>query len=214
MNLLANPVLLRMIMLLLFAASAFVMGVWFIRRMRREMMADLSTPAPRVEREPAFVVATFNGVIQQLKESEQELHRLRQVAQGRASASENIAAAVLTNLETGVVVFSPAGLAQQANPAAREILGYATISGMHARHLFRGISSLRSSNGQAAPADVSEALERALHNASVFRGLVAEYATPSGVLRKLRMTIVPALGPAGECLGAVCLVTDCTCSNG
>ena len=207
MKLLANPVLVRMVLLLVFAASVFIVGVWFIRRLRKEMVADLSSPTPRVDNAPAFAVATLQSVIQQLKDKEEELQRLRQAEQERAAATQNIAAAVLTNLETGVVVFNAAGLAQQANPAAREILGYATISGMHARDLFRGISALRSRDGEA-PGALAEALSRALSDASVFRALDAEYATPAGQRRNLAITIAPALGAGGECYGAVCLVSD------
>ena len=78
---------------------------------------------------------------------------------------------------------------------------------MHARDLFRGIAALRSGDG-TAPGAIEEAMERALRDASVFRGLEAEYATPAGQRRKLAITIAPALGAAGECYGAVCLVCD------
>jgi PAS domain-containing protein len=207
-KLIANPVMVRIALLLVFVAAVFILGVWVIRRLRREMVAETSSPAPRADNAPAFAVATFQSVIRQLKDKEQELQRLRQAAQDRAYASENIAAAILTNLDTGVVLFNPAGLAQQANPAARALLGYATVSGMHARDLFRGVSALRSGDGKAAPAALAEALGRALRDAAVFRGLEAAYATPSGQRRNLSITIAPALGNGGECYGAVCLVLD------
>lgn len=208
MKLLPNPVTVWMALLLVFSAAVFIIGVWFIRRLRKEMAADTSSPTPRADNAPAFAVATFQSVIRQLKEKEQELQRLRQAAQERAYASENIAAAVLTNLDTGVVLFNPAGLAQQANPAARAILGYATVSGMHARDLFRGVNALRSRDGKAAPTALAEALGRALRDAAVFRGLEAAYATPAGQRRNLSITIAPALGNGGECFGAVCLLAD------
>lgn len=207
MKLLANPVVVKMVLAFVFAASVFILGVWFIRRLRKEIAPDLSAPTPRADNAPAFAVAAFQSVIQQLKEKEQELERLRQAAHDRASATENIAAAVLTNLDTGVVVFNSAGLAQQANPAAREILGFGTVSGMHARDLFRGVSALSCRNGDA-PAGVAAALERALRDAAVFRGLEADYTTPSGQQRKISITLVPALGSGGECYGAVCLVSE------
>lgn len=207
MKLLANPVILRMALLFIFAASMFILGVWIMRRLRKEMVEDLSVPAPRADNAPAFALATYHGVIQQLKDKEQELQRLRQEAHERAAMSENLSAAVLTNLDTGVVVFNPAGLGQFANPAARDILGYAVISGMHPRDLFRGVTSLRSRDAQAAPEGIAEALEGALRDATIFRGLEAEYATPSGDRRRLAITVAPALGSGGECCGAVCLVT-------
>jgi PAS domain-containing protein len=206
-RLLANPVILRMALLFVFAASLVILGVWVMRRLRKEMVEDLNLPTPRADNAPAFAVATLHGVIQQLKEKEQELQRLRREAHERASVSENLSAAVLTNLETGVVVFNPAGLGQFANPAARDILGYATVSGMHPRDLFRGVTALRSRDPQANPSGMAEALERALRDAAVFRGLEADYATPAGDRRRLAITIAPALGNGGECYGAVCLMT-------
>ncbi len=205
MKFFANPVMVKMVLLLVFTASLFILGVWLIRRMRKEVEADLSAPVPRVDNAPAFAMAAFQSVIQQLKEKEQELQRTRKEAHERASASENINAAVFTNLETGVVVFNAAGLAQQANPAAREMLGFATISGMHARDLFRGVAQLRGGDGNG-PQEMSQAIERAQRDASVFRRLELEYATPGGERRVLFATIAPALGNAGECYGAVCLV--------
>ncbi len=177
-----------------------------MRRLRSELVPELSTRAPRAENAPAFAVAAFQSVIQQLKDKEQELQKLRQAAHERAAAAENIGAAVLTNLETGVVVFNRAGLVQQANPAAREILGFATVSGMHARDLFRGLAALDGGERQA-PATMGDALERTLCDAAVFRRLQGEYATPAGEQRTVSITLAPALGDAGECYGAVCLVS-------
>ncbi len=207
MKLLANPVVLRMALLFVFAVSMLVLGVWFIRRLRKEMVEKRSVPAPRVDNAPAFAVATLHGVIQQLKDKEQELQRLRREAHERASISEILSAAVLTNLDTGVVVVNRAGLGQSANPAARAILGYSTVCGMHPRDLFRGVTALRGSDQQAAPGSIAEAFERTLRDAAVFRGLEAAYATPAGDQRRFAITIAPALDSGGECYGAVCLVT-------
>jgi PAS domain-containing protein len=206
-KLLANPVILRMALLFVFAVAMFILGVWFMRRLRKEMVEDLSVSTPRADNAPAFAVATYHAVIQQLKEKEQELQRLRREAHERAALSENLSAAVLTNLDTGVVVFNPAGLGQFANPAARDMLGYATVSGMHPRDLFRGVTALRTRDPQAVPEGIAEALEGALRDATVFRGLEADYATPAGEQRRIAITIAPALGSGGECYGAVCLMT-------
>ena len=207
MRLLANPVILRMVLVFVLAASLFILGVWIMRRLRTGMVEDVSESTPRADNAPAFAVAAFHEVIQQLKDKEQELQRQRREANERASLSENLSAAVLTNLDTGVVVFNPAGLGQFANPAARDILGYAMVFGMHPRDLFRGVTALRSHDSQAAPGDIGEAMERALRDATVFRGLEADYATPAGDQRRIAITIAPALSSGGECYGAVCLMT-------
>src|SRR5512147_104074 len=101
-KLLANPAFVRMVVLFVFIAAMFIVGVLVMRRMRKGMVVDLSTPTPRADNAPAFTMAAFHSVLQQLKEKEQELRRLRREAQERASLSENVSAAVLTNLDTGV----------------------------------------------------------------------------------------------------------------
>ncbi len=191
----------RMVLVSFMAASMFAVGIWAMRRMRKEIATGVAAPQPRAESVSAFTVATFNGVIQQLKDKEQELRRMREQASDRASVSENISAAILTNLYTGVVVFNSAGLGQFANPAGREILGYSTLSGMHPRDLFRGVTALPENSQTPA-----EAVQRALHHARVSRGLRVEYATPKGEPRRLEMTVAPALGENGQCYGAVCLL--------
>ena len=118
-----------------------------------------------------------------------------------------MSAAVLTNMDMGVVFVNRAGLGTFANPAARDILGYATVSGMHPRDLFRGVRMLRARGHQAAPNGIPEALERALRDAAFFRGLEADCTTPSGEQRRLAVTVAPALGNSGECYGAMCLMT-------
>ena len=66
----------------------------------------------------------------------------------RAQVSENVSSAVLSNLPSGVLLFNPAGLVQQANEAAKSILGYASPLGLHARDLFRGVSTVRMATGE------------------------------------------------------------------
>ncbi len=200
-----------MALLLVFAVCAFVVGVLLMRRLRRQMTANPLPPPSAPVESPAFATAAYHGVIQQLKEKEQELQRLRQAAADRATASENISAAVLANLASGVVLFNAAGLVQQANPAAREMLGYASVAGLHARDLFRGVSALRAElvhNG--APPTIADAVEQALREGRVCRRLEADYATPSGQQRVLGVTVSPVTGAGGERLGAACLITELT----
>ena len=210
MKLLTNPIVLRMALLLLFAVCAFVVGALLMRRLRKEMTASPLPAASRVEA-PGFTTAAYHAVIQQLKDKEQELQRLRQAAADRAAASENISAAVLANLASGVVLFNAAGLVQQANPAARQMLGYASAAGLHARDLFRGVSALRAElPHDGPPATVAHAVDQALRDGRVCRRLEADYATPSGQRRVLGITVSPVSGAAGERLGAACLITELT----
>ena len=91
MKLLTNPVVLQMALLLVFAVSAFVIGVLLIRRLRKEVTATPLAPASAPVESSAFATAAYHGVIQQLKEKEQELQRLRQAAADRTTASRTSA---------------------------------------------------------------------------------------------------------------------------
>ena len=195
-------------MLFIAGAGAFIIGVYLIRRMRKELLGGRDV-APRAE-SPAFAMQAYNAVIQQLKEKETELQRLRQSATARASTSENVSAAVLNNLPSGVTLFNANGLVQQANPAAKEILGYGTASGLHARDLFRGATSVRGEAVAEELGTLPAVIDACLKNGRVFRRLEADYATPAGEQRVLGITISPVLGNGGERLGVACLITDLT----
>ena len=208
MRLLTNPVFLASVMLFLTAGMAFAIGVYLIRRMRKELLGTRET-APRAD-SAAFAMQAYNAVIQQLKQKENELQKLRQSATDRASASENISAAVLNHLASGVVLFNTKGLVQQANPAAKNLLGFASAAGLHARDLFRGASPVRMEAPEAPPATLASAVETCIKENRVFRRLETDYSTPAGETRVLGITISPVAGNAEERLGAACLITDLT----
>jgi signal transduction histidine kinase len=196
-------------------AFLLVLGfVLVVRRWRRKIREEASLGGERTpgDEGSGFALAAYHGVIQRLKEQEQELERLRQAERERARASANLSEAVLSNLASGVLLFSPAGLVQQANPAARAILGYASPSGLHAREVFRGVVALRPEAGNASsgPAALLEAVEAALRQGASFRRLEADYQTPAGEARVLGLTLSPVRGAAGENLGATCLISDLT----
>jgi signal transduction histidine kinase len=193
---------------------AFAAGWMLIRRMRRTLTDEPADAAPRRNPEPGpeFAAATVQAVIARLKEQEKELERLRQAEYSRAQTSENISAAVLSNLASGVLLFGPALLVRQANQAARSILGYASPTGLHARDVFQGASRLRSDPSEPGPppASLPEAVELCLRTSTSFRRLETDYTTPAGEKRVLGITLSPVRGAAGEALGAACLVSDLT----
>lgn len=214
MRLLTNPLVIRMALLLLAGIVAFVLGVWLMRRLRHKIIEeDVGNLARRTSAEGAgFTLAAYQGVIQRLKEQEKELDRLHKVERERAQVSENVSAAVLSNLPSGVLLFNPLGLVQQANDAAKSILGYASPLGLHARDLFRGVSSVRMATGEpeSSPGALLDAVEQALRKGSAFRRLEADYQTPAGERRVLGITLSPVRTAAAGTLGAACLISDLT----
>ena len=190
----------------------FVLSVALMRRLRKKITEeDAGEPARRAAAENSgFSLAAYQGVIQRLKEQEKELDRLHKVERERAQVSENVSAAVLSNLPSGVLLFNPAGLVQQANQAAKSILGYASPLGLHARDLFRGVSGVRmaADEPEASLDALLDAVELALRKGAAFRRLEAGYRTPAGEQRVLGITLSPVRTAAGDTLGAACLVSD------
>jgi len=206
MKILSNPIALRMALGLVAAIFAFVMGLLMMRRMRRSLMeeASLTEDPPTPER---FPLHTYHAVIQQLKQQKHELQSEQQIERRRAKASENISAAVLSNLSSGVVFFTPNGLIRQANGAAKHILGFASLSGMNAAEVFGNATLLSAS---ASYTSIAQAIQAGLRQKTPAQQMTLRYVTPGKEERILEITVTSVHSPAGEILGAACLVNDHT----
>jgi signal transduction histidine kinase len=212
MNLLANPIVVRTLLGFVLALVLFVVGIWLIRKLRpKSAEPEVERPVASTEAQ-GFAVEAYHGVIKRLKDQEQELQRLRHEASTRATLSESLSAAVLSNLTSGVIVFNPGCLVQQANKAGREILGYASPTGLHARDLFKGVINLRRETGESYSTSepLLEALELCITQNIPYRRMELEYITPGDQVRVLGITLSPVRGLSGSPLGAACLVSDLT----
>ena len=135
MKMLSNPIVLRMAVVLFVMGFAFWVATMLLRRMRRVLTEDFVIDAPP---EPErFPMHTYNAVIQQLKQQKHQLLSEQQVERRRAKTSENISAAVLSNLSSGVLFLGTNGLVRTANGAAKSILGFASPVGMTVGEIFR-----------------------------------------------------------------------------
>ena len=217
MRLLANPVVLRAAMVFFGALSAFVLGLYFIRRLRKDIAAesDLSSGAsPSIDTLPLHL---YNTVIQQLKQQKHELQVQSQAEQQRARTTENFSQTVLSNLSCGVLVFGSNGLVKTANPAAKSILGFASTTGMSAQDIFRASavhSPIFSSPGVSpdetpdTPVRIVDEIDAVLREGSKRREIEADYESPSGEKRFLRMTISRVPAADGGLLGVACVIND------
>jgi nitrogen fixation/metabolism regulation signal transduction histidine kinase len=189
----------------LLTGLAFWVGVIMVRHMRRRLGAEASFPAgtPSVESLP---LDTYHAVIQQLKQQKHELQSEQQVERRRAKTSENISAAVLANLPTGVLFLTPDGLVRQANGAAKRILGFASPVGVKVAQIFREAALTAPADGGAAT--LTDAIESGLRERTHFQKLAANYVTPTGEERALELTLTSVLAPGGEMLGATCALHD------
>jgi nitrogen fixation/metabolism regulation signal transduction histidine kinase len=216
-RLLANPVFLRAALVLAASGIAFLFAIWLMRRLRRSLAedSDLDSTAVPAKLE-ALPLHLYNTVIQQLKQQKHELQVQNLAEQRRARTSENFSQAVLSNLPSGVLVFGLNGLVKQANPAAKEILGFNSPAGMSAEDIFRGaaVCSPESSGTVYAdglpelPLRLAEEVHAVLREGSKRRQVEAEYSTPAGAKLLIAVTISPVPAVDGSLLAAACLITD------
>jgi PAS domain-containing protein len=203
---LSNPVVVRMLVVLFASGFGFWVATLLLRRMRRILTEEsfLVDTAPELEQ---FPLHTYNAVIQQLKQQKHELLSVQQVERRRAKTSENISAAVLSNLSSGVLFLATNGLVRTANAAAKSILGFASPAGMSVSELFR---EARLGSSPGSQETLAAAVQASLRTPRAPQSVEADYLTPAGEQRLLEITISPVYTPSGEILGAACLITDKT----
>jgi nitrogen fixation/metabolism regulation signal transduction histidine kinase len=200
-KLLTNPIVLRMALVFVAGSFAFVVGLLLMKRMRRSISDEASfSDASTSSVSESFPLHTYHAVIQQLKQQKHELQSLQVAERRRARTSENISAAVLANLSSGVLFFTPNGLVRQANASAKQILGFASPTGMSAAEIFREAELISSS--QTTYANLAEAVNAGLREKTRFQRLEARYRTPAGEERALDITISPVHAPDSEAPGA------------
>jgi PAS domain-containing protein len=216
-RILANPALLRALVVLFSAVIAFVVGLAFIRFLRQQIAdeSDVSEETPKSL--DALPMHLYNTVIQQLKQQKQEILVQSQSEQQRAKASEALHQAVLADLPCGVLIFGPNGLVKTSNPAAKTILGFASMTGMSAEDVFRGAvvrtGTLPSSeesepSAPAEPNSAAEEIRTVLRERYPRRECQSAYETPAGDNRFIAMTVSSIAASDGTLLGVACLIND------
>ncbi len=205
MKLLANPTALALALTFVVLVLTFFAAIALVRRARRQLMAEvlMAEGAPSMNQLPMH---TYNAVIQQLKQQKHELQTLQQTERRQAKTTENLSAAVLSHLSSGVLFFTPNGLVRRTNAAARSILGYESPSGMNTAELFRDATVIST----GPPQDLSALVQSAVREQTNSRRLTARYATPAGEYKILDVTITCVRAHSGEVLGAACLINDQT----
>src|ERR1700704_2582612 len=95
----------------------------FFQSTREEQREEFKTAAPRTENPSAFMTASMQGVIQQLREQEKELERLHRIEKERAEQTERLSEEVTRNMPAGFLIVNAPGIISGANPAAEQALG-------------------------------------------------------------------------------------------
>ena len=208
-RLLGNPLMLRAALVMIIAAAAFLLATLAIRALRKSIAqeADLDSAAtPTLENLPMHL---YNTVIQQLKQQKHELQVQTLAEQRRARTTENFSQAVLSNLSSGVLVFGINGLVKQANPAAKQILGFSSPSGMSAEDIFRSATLCTTKDSSAGSRSrLADEIDAVLHHGSKCRHAEVDYATPTGKTVRMAVTVSPVPSVDGGLLGVACLISD------
>lgn len=213
MNLLMNPMLLRMGLLLFAAIGAFGFALLSMRSLRKRLVAEPESMDRAPLAAEGLPVHAYHAVIQQLKQQKHELTTQQLVDRRKAKASDTLSSTILSSLSCGVLFLNTNGLVRQANAAARSLLGFASPIGLHFSDLFR-TALLRpqniSTSGSGTQSSVELALAPALAGKSAVRGLMLTYFTRDGENHVLEVTASPVLAEDASPMGATLVLTDRT----
>ena len=210
MKLLLNPMVLRMGLLLFVAFAAFGLGLFVIRRLRKNLVAQPESLNYAPLAAEGLPVHAYHAVIQQLKQQKHELTTQQLSERRKAKASDTLSSTILSNLSCGVLFLNTSGLVRQANAAARKLLGFASPVGLHAADLFRMATLRPDHDGSGSESSVEQALAPALAGKSAVRGLVVNYFTRDGESQVLEVTASPVLAEDASLMGTTLVLTDKT----
>ena len=210
MRLLTNPMILRMGLLLFAALASFGLGLFAIRRLRKDLVSEPESLNYSPLAAEGLPVHAYHAVIQQLKQQKHELTTLQLAERRKAKASDTLSSTILSNLSCGVLFFNPSGLVRQANAAARTLLGFASPVGLQAADLFRTATLRPEANGSGSETSVEQALAPALTGKAAVRELVVNYFTRDGASHVLEVTASPVLADDATLMGTTLVLTDKT----
>src|SRR5437868_11575711 len=147
----------------------------FFQSTREQHNEEFKTSAPRTENPSAFMAASMQGVIQQLREQEKELERLHKIEKERAEQTERLSEEVTRNMPAGLVVVNATGIISTANPAAEQALG------------IRGLGFRRYSEALGENSQLTKLVGICLETGRIFRREEVEHVPPAGDTRHLEI---------------------------
>ena len=200
----------RPFLLTAFVVTLFVSLVciaWLLRGLLRpySQLIGEAKRAPvahsgKSQNEAAFVLETFQSVIAQLQEQQQELKRLSDQASQRADSAERFSERIVASMPTSLVAFDSSGCATVLNGPARSLFkSEPDAPGAHFTKIFSSVPAL------------AEMVEACLASGQLFRREEIEATNGSDQGKRLGATVAP-IDPASESgsRGVLCLITDIT----
>ena len=153
----------------------------------------------KAENEAAFVLETFQSVVAQLQQQQQELQRLSEQASERADSAERFNDRIVASMPTGLIAFDATGNATVINQPAQMLFNKsASATGDHFKAIFAEVPSL------------AEMVQSCLSTGQIFRREEIDAANGSGGATKLGATVAPIDAAEAGSRGALCLITDIT----
>ena len=205
-----TAVVYRPFLLTAFVVTLFISLVciaWLLRGLLRpySQLVGEAKRAPvahsgKTQNEAAFVLETFQSVIAQLQQQQDELKRLSDQASQRADSAERFSDRIVASMPTGLIAFDAAGHTTVTNAPLRFLMSNdPSASGEHFRAVFASIPAL------------AELVEACLKSGRVFRREEIVAINGSGQGKRFGATVAP-IDPASEsgARGALCLITDIT----
>src|SRR5580765_3092989 len=186
-----RPMLLTGFVVMLFISMVCVAGLMrgLLRPYNQLIGEAQRAPVPhsgKRQNEAAFVLETFQSVIAQLQEQQQELKRLSDQASQRADSAEAFSDHIVASMPTGLLAFDSAGRLTLMNAPARDL--FATSENVDGEHFTEVLAD--------APTLI-ELLERCLATGSIYRREEIETTNGLGPAKRLGATIAP-IDPASE----------------
>jgi PAS domain S-box-containing protein len=170
----------------------------FFQNTRDSQQKKTLTAAPSTENASAFMAASMQAVIQQLRDQEKELERLHRLEKERAEQTEKLSEEVTRNMPAGLLVVNATGIISSANPAAEQALGA------------RGLGYRRYSEALGETSELTSLLAECLATGKIFRREQVEHVSPGGGKHQLGVTISPIRRGSEKINGVICLLSDLT----
>jgi signal transduction histidine kinase len=219
-----TAVIYRPFLLTAFVVTLFVSLVciaWLLRGLLRpySQLVGEARRAPvahsgKTQNEAAFVLETFQSVIAQLQDQQQELKRLSDQASQRADSAERFSDRIVASMPTALIAFDSAGNATVMNRPARTLFESTRGRSENAHIPSKNISAASGEHFRAIFSNVpmlADLVEACLTSGRLFRREEIEATNGSGLSRRLGATVAP-IDPASESgsRGVLCLITDIT----
>jgi PAS domain S-box-containing protein len=147
-----------------------------------------------------FVIETYRRMIDELKEKERELRRLRELERHRANELQDLNASIIDSMVSGVLVLDLSGSVRSMNEVAREVLGVGP-----GRAVGRPFGDVLN----RVP-ELHARLQACLEDGLVIRRDELRLSLPGVGRRDVGLTLSPLVDREGSRTGALCLVVDLT----